>query len=76
MMNPVSVTWELWITSYANVELWCKYHGWRRSFLAALGRILASAIVILVATVFPGFDRVMVCNHSYRKTIINSPFFL
>ncbi|KAI7868218.1 transmembrane amino acid transporter protein-domain-containing protein [Mucor mucedo] len=59
MMNPVSVTWELWITSYANVELWCKYHGWRRSFLGAVGRILASTVVVLVATVFPGFDRVM-----------------
>ncbi|KAG2202494.1 hypothetical protein INT47_013110 [Mucor saturninus] len=59
MMNPVSVTWELWVTSYANVELWCKYHGWRRSFLGAVGRILASTVVVLVATVFPGFDRVM-----------------
>ncbi|KAI9257518.1 transmembrane amino acid transporter protein-domain-containing protein [Helicostylum pulchrum] len=59
MMNPVSVTWELWITSYANVELWCKYHSWRKPFLAGVGRILASAIVIMVATVFPGFDRIM-----------------
>ncbi|KAI8641234.1 transmembrane amino acid transporter protein-domain-containing protein [Parasitella parasitica] len=59
MMNPVSITYELWITSYANVEAWCKYHNWRRQFITGLGRVMASLMVILVATVFPGFDRVM-----------------
>lgn len=60
MMNPVSITYELWITSYANVEAWCKYHNWRRTFITGSGRIIASLLVILIAAVFPGFDRVMV----------------
>lgn len=72
MMNPVSVTWELWITSYANVESWCKYHSWRKPFLGAVGRILASAIVIMVATVFPGFDRVMVSFFFYMYFLIGN----
>ncbi|CEP10193.1 hypothetical protein [Parasitella parasitica] len=60
MMNPVSVTYELWITSYAEVETWCKYHDWRRHFITGFGRVMASSMVVLIATVFPGFDRVMV----------------
>lgn len=60
MMNPVSITWELWITSYERVEMWCRYHTWRRSLVAGVGRVFASLIVILIATVFPGFDRIMV----------------
>ncbi|KAL0137428.1 transmembrane amino acid transporter protein-domain-containing protein [Mucor lusitanicus] len=59
MMNPVCLTYELWITGYAKVEAWCKFHSWRRHFITGSGKIAASLLVILIATVFPGFDRVM-----------------
>jgi vesicular inhibitory amino acid transporter len=76
MMNPVSITWELWITSYPRIEAWCKYHLWRRSFITSLGRIILSAIVIAVATVFPGFDRVMVIyTRKYSFFILFTNFY-
>lgn len=59
MMNPVCLTCELWMTGYAHVEAWCKFHSWRRNFIRGSGKIIASLLVILIATVFPGFDRVM-----------------
>lgn len=60
MMNPVCLTYELWMTGYASVEAWCNDHPWRRCFITGSGRAMASLLVILIATVFPGFDRVMV----------------
>ncbi|KAK4512941.1 uncharacterized protein ATC70_003652 [Mucor velutinosus] len=60
MMNPVCLTYELWTTGYAHVEAWCKFHRWRRQFITGSGKVIVSLLVILIATVFPGFDRVMV----------------
>ncbi|KAI9027205.1 transmembrane amino acid transporter protein-domain-containing protein [Phycomyces nitens] len=59
MMNPVTLTWELWLINHPSIENWCKYHAWRETFLVASSRICISALVIYTATVFPGFDRVM-----------------
>ncbi|KAI8888068.1 hypothetical protein K501DRAFT_174046 [Backusella circina FSU 941] len=59
MLNPVCVTWELWTSSCDKLEKWVAYHAWRRKLVSALGKVSASALVILIATVFPGFDRVM-----------------
>ncbi|KAI8393933.1 transmembrane amino acid transporter protein-domain-containing protein [Radiomyces spectabilis] len=59
MMNPINLTWELWITSRPSIDAWSKFHPWRKNFLSTVGRIMISALVIYIATVFPGFDRVM-----------------
>ncbi|KAI7872845.1 transmembrane amino acid transporter protein-domain-containing protein [Spinellus fusiger] len=59
MMNPIALTWELWLMSQPFVEYWCKYHAWRETFLMVLGRICISGFIVYIATVFPGFDRVM-----------------
>ncbi|KAI8098773.1 transmembrane amino acid transporter protein-domain-containing protein [Halteromyces radiatus] len=59
MLNPVNLSWELWLQSQNRVDAWCKDHVWKRHLLSIIGRIALSAFVIYIATVFPGFDRIM-----------------
>ena len=61
MLNPVIVTWELWLINKPSIESWCKFHAWRKHVINAAARILTSAVIVYIATVFPGFDRVVVC---------------
>lgn len=68
MLNPVNLTWELWLLNKPVVDAWCKFHTWRKHVITATARILTSAIIVYIATVFPGFDRVVVCLYS--------PFFI
>ncbi|KAJ8655868.1 hypothetical protein O0I10_008532 [Lichtheimia ornata] len=59
MLNPVNLTWELWLLNKPVVDAWCKFHTWRKHVITATARILTSAIIVYIATVFPGFDRVV-----------------
>lgn len=60
MLNPVNLTGELWLASYPSIENWCNAVPWHRTCLGAVVRILVSLLVVYIATVFPGFDRVVV----------------
>ncbi|KAI9301625.1 transmembrane amino acid transporter protein-domain-containing protein [Cunninghamella echinulata] len=59
MLNPITLTWEIWLKSQAVIDLWCKDHAWRQFGFFFLGRLFLSAFVIYVASVFPGFDRIV-----------------
>ncbi|KAI8344474.1 transmembrane amino acid transporter protein-domain-containing protein [Chlamydoabsidia padenii] len=59
MLNPVILSGELWMQGYSRMDTWCKENTWRKSVLSMVGRIALSAFVIYIATVFPGFDRIM-----------------
>ncbi|KAI8378893.1 transmembrane amino acid transporter protein-domain-containing protein [Choanephora cucurbitarum] len=51
MMNPVIMTWEVWATT--------RFSDRMSSFVNGVGKIMLSLIVMVIATLFPGFDRVM-----------------
>ncbi|CAO3597696.1 unnamed protein product [Absidia cylindrospora] len=59
MLNPVNLSWELWLRNQPRMETWFTDHSWKKYSLSIIGRILVSAFVIYIATVFPGFDRIM-----------------
>ncbi|ORZ08983.1 transmembrane amino acid transporter protein-domain-containing protein [Absidia repens] len=59
MLNPVNLSWEIWLQNQPRMEAWYKDHTWKRHLLSTIGRIALSAFVIYIATVFPGFDRIM-----------------
>ncbi|KAI9323413.1 transmembrane amino acid transporter protein-domain-containing protein [Dichotomocladium elegans] len=59
MLNPVNLTWELWLLNKPSVEAWCKFHTWRKHFVTGTIRVITSLLIIIVATLFPGFDRVV-----------------
>ncbi|ORZ13655.1 transmembrane amino acid transporter protein-domain-containing protein [Absidia repens] len=59
MLNPVNLSWELWLRNQPRMETWFTDHSWKKHSLSIIGRIIVSAFVIYIATVFPGFDRIM-----------------
>ncbi|SAL95516.1 hypothetical protein [Absidia glauca] len=59
MLNPVNLSWELWLQSQSRMESWYRDHSFKKYVLSTFGRVLLSAFVIYIATVFPGFDRIM-----------------
>lgn len=61
MLNPVILTSELWLLNKPVIDAWCKFHTWRKHVITATARILTSLVIVYIATVFPGFDRVVVC---------------
>ncbi|CAO3600579.1 unnamed protein product [Absidia cylindrospora] len=65
MLNPVNLSWEIWLQNQPRMEAWYKDHTWKRHLLSTIGRIALSAFVIYIATVFPGFDRIMVSEIIY-----------
>ncbi|KAI8138353.1 transmembrane amino acid transporter protein-domain-containing protein [Fennellomyces sp. T-0311] len=57
MLNPVSLSLELSLLS--RFEEWIKFQPWRKHIITSSIRIIVSLVIVYVATVFPGFDRVV-----------------
>ncbi|RUP45844.1 transmembrane amino acid transporter protein-domain-containing protein [Jimgerdemannia flammicorona] len=61
-LNPVSLTWERHLLKRGSLEDWCNSGRGRRTAIYILGRCTVSALVVIIAIIFPGFDRVMVSS--------------
>jgi hypothetical protein len=59
-LNPVNLTWELALFGQERIDAWCNNGRGRRTLLRVIGRIAISSLVVGIATVYPGFDKVMV----------------
>lgn len=72
MMQPLNLSWELVLFNNPLVETWLKleHHidSWRKNLLTIVGRIFLTAVLVYIALVFPGFDKVMV-RYSWPGTI-------
>jgi vesicular inhibitory amino acid transporter len=62
MMQPLNISWELWMFSHPMVESWLNIT-WRKNALMILGRACITASLVYIALIFPGFDKVMVSVH-------------
>lgn len=63
MLHPLNLSWELALFNKPKVETWLKldHHiTWRKNLVTILGRISVTALLVYIALVFPGFDKVMV----------------
>ncbi|ORY94657.1 transmembrane amino acid transporter protein-domain-containing protein [Syncephalastrum racemosum] len=58
IMNPLNITCELWFQNLSWIEPWLKIR-WVPAALTTLIRPFMCAFVLFVATIFPGFDKVM-----------------
>ncbi|KAI9251860.1 transmembrane amino acid transporter protein-domain-containing protein, partial [Phascolomyces articulosus] len=57
MLNPVSLSLELSLLN--KFEDWIRFHPWRKHLVTSSIRIIVSLVIVYIATVFPGFDRVV-----------------
>ncbi|KAG2222635.1 hypothetical protein INT45_008299 [Circinella minor] len=63
IMNPLNVACELWIQARPCIETWLlsssAVNNWKQNILTAIVRLSITAVLVYIALVFPGFDRVM-----------------
>ncbi|KAI9258090.1 transmembrane amino acid transporter protein-domain-containing protein [Phascolomyces articulosus] len=64
IMNPLNVACELWIQAKPVIDRWLVSSSetvmqWKQTFFTATVRLSVTTILVYIAVVFPGFDRVM-----------------
>ncbi|KAI8064074.1 transmembrane amino acid transporter protein-domain-containing protein [Thamnidium elegans] len=63
MLQPLNLSWELLLFSNPMIETWLKleHHveSWRKQALTMIGRVCITAMLVYIALIFPGFDKVM-----------------
>ncbi|CAG8445613.1 3682_t:CDS:2 [Ambispora leptoticha] len=73
-LNPINLTLEIYYNSIPWVEDWLYRGRGRRTALMFFTRILISTIVVIIAILFPGFDRVMGILGSFFSYTISAIF--
>ncbi|KAI7848408.1 transmembrane amino acid transporter protein-domain-containing protein [Circinella umbellata] len=73
-LSPVNLTWQRAILRHPKVEEWCLGSLWRVRSITITGTILMSAIVVLIAYMFPSFDKVMGLLGSLFAFVISAVF--
>ncbi|CAO3654354.1 unnamed protein product [Mucor fragilis] len=58
MMQPLNMSWELVLLNNPRFESWWSVN-WRKNAITIVGRSLVTAVLVYIALVFPGFDKVM-----------------
>ncbi|KAG2184299.1 hypothetical protein INT44_009314 [Umbelopsis vinacea] len=71
-LNPVNLTWEIWLFSSDNIDHFCG--GDRRKVVKFVGKLLVSAFVVLLAYLIPGFDKVMALLGAFFSITISGSF--
>ncbi|RUS31994.1 hypothetical protein BC938DRAFT_476539, partial [Jimgerdemannia flammicorona] len=73
-LNPINLTWEIDLLSWDSLEDWCNCGRGRRTAVRVLGRCAISALVVTIATIFPGFDRVMSLLGAFYSFLFSAIF--
>ncbi|KAI9488883.1 transmembrane amino acid transporter protein-domain-containing protein [Zychaea mexicana] len=58
-MAPVNLTWQIALLRHPSIEVWCAGSQWRVRMITVTGTVMVSAMIVLIAYVVPGFDKVM-----------------
>jgi vesicular inhibitory amino acid transporter len=60
MMHPLNMSCELWLQSYSFIQSFLLSSTFRKQAFNFLTKVFLTMILVYIAIVFPGFDRVMV----------------
>ncbi|CAO3636911.1 unnamed protein product [Cunninghamella echinulata] len=73
-MNPLNLTWQLWLFRKPTIQSWCEQHEWLESIVTVIGKLLISAFIIYIAYMIPGFDKIMSLLGAFFSFIISGIF--
>ncbi|KAL0094250.1 transmembrane amino acid transporter protein-domain-containing protein [Phycomyces blakesleeanus] len=73
-LNPVNLSWQIFLFRNSPVEGWCARGAWREPIITFLGKILVSMFIILLAFIIPGFDKVMSLLGAFFSFMISGIF--
>jgi amino acid permease len=71
-LNPVNLTWEIWLFSNDKVDYFCG--GDKRKVIKIFGKLLVSTFVVTLAYLIPGFDKVMALLGAFFSVTISGSF--
>ncbi|KAI8996919.1 transmembrane amino acid transporter protein-domain-containing protein [Pilobolus umbonatus] len=58
-LNPVAVSWQVGLFTIPEVDHWLSKGRWRKTVVKTTGVILTSAMIVALAVILPGFDKIM-----------------
>lgn len=73
-VNPVNLSWQIWLLNGTNVQEWCDKGSWRLPILTGLGKIAISAFIVVLAYVLPNFDKIMSLLGAFFSFMISGIF--
>lgn len=73
-LNPVNVSWQLWLLKGTHLEEWCVKARWREPLLTFIGKLIVSAFIVCLAYIIPGFDKVMSLLGAFFSFMISGIF--
>ncbi|KAI9470570.1 MAG: transmembrane amino acid transporter protein-domain-containing protein [Benjaminiella poitrasii] len=73
-VNPVNLSWQIWLFKGTSLENWCDKARWREPMLTAIGKICISAFIVVLAYIIPGFDKVMSLLGAFFSFMISGIF--
>ncbi|KAI8332178.1 transmembrane amino acid transporter protein-domain-containing protein [Choanephora cucurbitarum] len=73
-VNPVNLSWQLWLLKGTHLEEWCEKSHWREPFLTGVGKICVSAFIVVLAYIIPGFDKIMSLLGAFFSFMISGIF--
>jgi vesicular inhibitory amino acid transporter len=73
-LNPVNISWQLWLLKDTELETWCEKGYWREPILTGIGKVLISVFIVVLAYIIPGFDKVMSLLGAFFSFMISGIF--
>ncbi|KAL9539255.1 hypothetical protein MBANPS3_010370 [Mucor bainieri] len=73
-VNPVNLSWQIWLFKGTPLEDWCDKGSWREPILTALGKVCISAFIVVLAYIIPGFDKIMSLLGAFFSFMISGIF--
>lgn len=73
-INPINVSWQLWLFKGTELESWCDKGYWREPILTGVGKIIISIFIVILAYIIPGFDKVMSLLGAFFSFMISGIF--
>lgn len=73
-VNPVNLSWQIWLFRSPPLEDWCYKNSWREPILTAIGKICISAFIVVLAYIIPGFDKIMSLLGAFFSFMISGIF--
>ncbi|KAI8344155.1 transmembrane amino acid transporter protein-domain-containing protein [Chlamydoabsidia padenii] len=73
-LNPVNLTWQLWLYRTPKMEQWCQDHAWMEPVVSVIGKMMVSAGIVYLAWLIPGFDKIMGLLGAFFSFIISGIF--
>ncbi|KAI8096705.1 transmembrane amino acid transporter protein-domain-containing protein [Halteromyces radiatus] len=59
ILHPVNLSWQLALIRQPSIEAWFYRHPWGKQSVIVVGKMMVSALVVLLACGIPRFDRIM-----------------